>query len=148
MAVILVRACLLGENCRYKGDGCRCDALVRLLELHTVIGVCPEQLGGLSTPREPAEIVGERVLSRSGRDVTAEYQQGAAAALALAQKHGAVCAVLKARSPSCGKGRIHDGTFTGGMADGNGVIAERLLRHGIPVFTEDELPLLEAFLKA
>lgn len=148
MAKLLVSACLLGCRCRYKGDGCKCDALVELAKQHTLIPVCPEQLGGLATPRDPAEIVRERVVSNHGRDVTEQYHRGAETALYLAQLNQVDAAVLKANSPSCGKDRIYDGTFTGRKIPGTGVAASLLINAGFSVFTEDELDALENFLKS
>ena len=142
MSVILVSNCLLGTECRYKGDGCKCDGVLRLAEEHTLVPVCPEQMGGLPTPRDPAEIQGERVVSCAGKDVTAEYKKGAETALFLAKLNRVDFAILKAKSPSCGKGLIYDGTFTGNKVPGNGVAAALLQENGIPVFTEDELDKL------
>ena len=146
MAKILVSACLMGCDCRYKGDNCKNDALLALAAKYTLIPVCPEQLGGLATPRDPAEICGDRVVSRAGRDVTHEYQKGAETALYIAKQVGADAAVLKANSPSCGKGVIYDGSFTGKKTAGNGVTARLLSEEGIRVFTEDELTALLTFL--
>lgn len=142
MANILVSNCLLGCNCRYKGDGCRNEEILKLADKHTLIGVCPEQMGGLATPRDPAEIQGDRVVSCAGRDVTEQYQRGAESALFLAQLNRVDFAIMKAKSPSCGKGLIYDGTFTGGKCAGNGVTVQLLLKNGIPVFTEEELDQL------
>ena len=139
MANIIVSACLLGQPCTYRGDSNYCAEVCRLAEQHTLIAVCPEHMGGLPVPRPPAEIVGGQVLTRDGRNVTAEYRRGAEAVLRLAQCHTASCAVLKARSPSCGKGQIYDGTFTGQKCAGNGIAAEMLLDNGVPVYTEEEL---------
>lgn len=147
MAKLIVSACLLGCQCRYKGDGCKCDALVELAKTHTLIPVCPEQLGGLATPRDPAEIVGERVISNHGRDVTEQYQRGAETALYLARLNHADAAVLKANSPSCGKDQIYDGTFTGRKIPGSGVTAALLKNAGFAVFTENELEELKNFLE-
>ena len=146
MAKILVSACLFGCDCRYKGDNCKNDALLALVAKHTLIPVCPEQLGGLATPRDPAEICGGRVVSRAGRDVTHEYQKGAETALYIAKQVGADAAVLKANSPSCGKDVIYDGSFTGRKIAGSGIAAQLLSAAGIPVFTEDEIPALLDFL--
>lgn len=142
MAKIIVSNCLLGCDCRYKGDGCLNEAVMALADKHTLIGVCPEQMGGLSTPRDPSERVADKVISNKGRDVTEQYNRGAQIALRLAQINHAEYAILKANSPSCGKGRIYDGTFTGGKIDGNGVTAELLMANGIKVFTEDEIDLI------
>lgn len=147
MAKILVSACLAGCDCRYKGDNCKNDALLALAAKHTLIPVCPEQLGGLATPRDPSEICGARVVSNAGRDVTREYQKGAETALYIAKLVGADVAVLKANSPSCGKGIIYDGSFTGKKIPGNGVTVQFLSKAGIRVFTEDELPELLTFLE-
>ena len=139
MAVILVSSCLLGCACRYKGDDCKNEKILKLAKEHVLLGVCPEQMGGLETPRDPSEIVGDKVLSCAGRDVTAQYQKGAEAALYLAKLNHVDFAILKAKSPSCGKGLIYDGTFTGNKVPGNGVTVSLLLENGIPVYTEDEL---------
>ena len=138
MAVILVSSCLLGCNCRYKGDGCRNERVLKLKDKHILIPVCPEQMGGLETPRNPSERVNDKVLSNAGRDVTEQFRKGAETALFLAQLNHADFAVFKANSPSCGKGIIYDGTFTGGKKEGNGMTTDLLLENGIPVYTEDE----------
>ena len=138
MANILVSACLLGCACRYKGDSCKNERICALAEKHTLIAVCPEQMGGLETPRNPSERVGDRVLSCKGKDVTAQFQKGAETALYLARLNHVSFAVFKANSPSCGKGTIYDGTFTGGKTEGNGLTTDLLLKNGIPVYTEDE----------
>ena len=107
---------------------------------HTLIPVCPEQLGGLPTPRTPSERQGACVVMRDGTDVTAAYSRGARIACALAAQTLAEAALLKARSPSCGSGEIYDGTFTGTLTPGDGVTAERLKTLGIPVYTEETFP--------
>lgn len=142
MAVILVSNCLLGCACRYKGDDCKNEKILELAKEHVLLGVCPEQMGGLETPRDPSEIVGDKVLSCAGRDVTAQYRKGAEAALYLATLNHVDFAILKAKSPSCGRGLIYDGTFTGNKVPGNGVTVSLLLENGIPVYTEDELDQL------
>ena len=147
MAKIIVSGCLLGCDCRYKGDNCKCDKLLELADKHTLIPVCPEQLGGLSTPRDPAEIVGDKVISNHGKDVTYEYTKGAEMALYIAKINNADAVVFKANSPSCGKGIIYDGTFTGNKKNGNGIAAEMFLDNGFSVFTEDEISELKKFLK-
>ena len=139
MAKIIVSGCLLGCSCRYKGDGCRHEGVLALAEKHQLIPVCPEQMGGLTTPRLPSERVGDHVVMKDGRDVTEEYDKGAHMALYLAQTLKADFAVLKAKSPSCGHGLIYDGTFTGNKIPGNGVTAELFEKNGIPVFSEEEL---------
>lgn len=141
---LLISACLLGVNCRYNAEpkALPDDILTRLLEQHTVIPVCPEQLGGLTTPREPSERQEQRVVMRSGRDVTAEYARGAQEALRLCKQFGCTAAVLKERSPSCGHGEIYDGTFTGTLTPGDGVTAQLLLENGIAVCGESEIDKL------
>ena len=142
MANILVSACLLGVNCRYKGDGKRNEKILELGKKHTLIPVCPEQLGGLPTPREPAEQQGGRVINKAGQDVTQAYRSGAEAALYIAKLNNVKFAVLKSRSPSCGSGMIYDGSFSGKLIGGDGVCAALLKQNGICVFTEDELDRL------
>lgn len=138
---ILVSACLLGICCRYDGRGNPNDAVLSLLNRDdiTLIPVCPEQLGGLSTPRIPSERRGERVVNRAGEDVTSQFIRGAEEALRIAKLYGCQVAVLKERSPSCGCGRIYDGTFSGKLTDGDGVTAELLRREGINVYGESQV---------
>lgn len=136
---LLVSACLLGVNCKYSGGNNYCPQAVALQGEHMLIPVCPEQLGGLATPRAPAERIGERVMTEDGKDVTAQYEKGAAETLRLAKRLGAEGAVLKARSPSCGCGQIYDGTFSHTVVPGDGVTAALLKKEGYPVCTEMEL---------
>ena len=138
---ILVSRCLLGEPCRYDGKSKPVPAVEQLQAAgHTLIPVCPEVLGGLSTPRPPAECQPDaRVINREGVDVTKEYQQGAKLALKLARQHGCTLAVLKAKSPSCGNRQIYDGTFSGSFRAGDGVAAELLKENGIQVYGESEI---------
>ena len=135
---ILVSACLLGVRCRYDGKSKPHPAVERLMEQHTLIPVCGEIFGGMPTPRVSAERQGERVVTADGRDVTAAYRRGAEEVLRLAERYGCKAAILKERSPSCGSGRIYDGTFTGTLTDGWGVTAELLRDHGICVIGESE----------
>ena len=140
---MLVSACLLGVACRYDGRGQAIPRLNELLAACEVIPVCPEQLGGLPTPRTPSERVGEKVLARDGTDVTCAFARGAAEALRLARLTGARLALLKARSPSCGSGEVYDGSFTGRTVPGNGVAAQALVDAGIEVYNEGQFdPLL------
>ena len=136
---IMVSSCLIGLNCKYNGGNNRNEKLLRLLGGHTVIPVCPEVLGGLPTPRVPAERQGSRVITRDGRDVTANYEQGAQEALRLAQMAGCTHALLKERSPSCGCGTIYDGSFTGNLCPGDGVCGALLKQHGIRVLGESRV---------
>ena len=137
MANILVSACLLGIECRYKGDGCPCERIKALAEKHTLIPVCPEQLGGLATPRPPAERQGDKVMNKEGADVTEAYANGAERALRIAKLNNVSAAIMKAKSPSCGSGRIYDGTFSGQLIPGDGVCAAALKAAGIKVYNEE-----------
>lgn len=139
---ILISACLLGVRCRYDGASKPHPLAAELAKHHTLIPVCPEQLGGLATPRPPAERQGERVVAVSGVDVTEQYRRGAEEALRLCRLFGCEAAVLKERSPSCGRGEVYDGTFTGVLKEGNGVTAELLVANGIPVYGESQLETL------
>lgn len=143
MAVIVVSGCLLGFDCRYKGDNCANEKILELAKKHTLLYICPEQMGGLATPRDPAEQSGGRVVTKNGADVTEQYERGARAALRLALLNHADAAILKSRSPSCGSGIVYDGTFTGTRVPGDGVCARLFKENGIPVYTEDELDKLE-----
>lgn len=142
---ILISACLLGLSCRYDGTGKLWDGAAALRAAgHHLVPVCPEQLGGLPTPRPPAERVGGEVRTKYGVDVTEPYCRGAEEAVALARLLDCPCAVLKARSPSCGSGTIYDGTFTGTLVPGDGVAAAALKEAGVAVFTEEEGEALQA----
>lgn len=137
---VLVSACLLGVACRHDGQSKFCPAVTAQLSGHELVPVCPEQLGGLPTPRPPCELQPDgRVLSREGEDKTREFCRGADGALKLMKLTGCEAALLKARSPSCGKGRIYDGSFTGTLKTGNGVFAQKLIDLGIPVYTEEDI---------
>ena len=138
---ILISGCLLGLSCRYDGKSKGLDeALIeKLKSKHTLIPACPEQLGGLPTPRNPSERIGERVMMDSGEDVTEQYSRGAEQALKLAKLFGCEAAILKERSPSCGRGSIYDGSFSGTLREGDGVTAELFKAHGIPVYGESRV---------
>ena len=133
--------CLLGEPCRYDGKSVPLDGTIieKLKEKYTLVTVCPEQEGGLPTPRIPAERQGENVVRRDGVDVTAEYRKGAEVALSLCRRFGVSIALMKAKSPSCGAGRIYDGTFSGTLTDGDGVTGSLLSGNGIKIFTENDI---------
>lgn len=140
---LLVSACLLGCACRYDGQSKPCPALLALMERHTLIPVCPEQLGGLSTPRPPAEQREGGVFTQTGDDVTCQYRRGAEEALRLARLYGCTTAVLKERSPSCGSGQIYDGSFSGRLTPGDGVTAALLRANGIVVLGESQVADLQ-----
>ena len=141
---ILISACLLGVRCRYDGASKSHPLMEELAGKHTLIPVCPEQLGGLPTPRPPAERQGDRVTAVTGMDVTEQYRRGAEETLRLCRFFGCEAAVLKEKSPSCGCRSVYDGTFTGALRGGKGVTAELLEVNGIPVYGESDL---EALLK-
>ena len=139
---ILVSACFLREGYKYNGGANINQKIIGLTEKYEFILICPEVFGGLPTPRVPSEIVGEKVLNSIGEDVTEAFVNGAEKALKLALEHGCKKAILKAKSPSCGKGYIYDGSFSHTITKGNGVAAELLMQNGIVVYTEDELEKL------
>lgn len=146
---ILVSACLAGRACRFDGAAAPDDVVTTLVAEGRAVLVCPEEDGGLGTPRPAAEIVGgdghdvlegrARVLTRSGADVTEHYVRGAQIALETARRSGATAAILKARSPSCGKGCVYDGSFGRVLQEGDGVTAALLQREGIEVVTEEDV---------
>lgn len=139
---ILVSACLLGCPCRYDGTAKADPRVLALMERHTLIPVCPEQLGGLPTPRLPSERREGGVFDRGGMDVTAQYRQGAEEVLRLARLYGCTHAVLKERSPSCGSGQIYNGSFSHVLVPGSGVAAELLAQNGITVLGESQADIL------
>lgn len=141
---ILVSACLVGVCCRYNGCSVHNDKVAALIKAHTLVPVCPEQLGGLSTPRPPAEIQGSRVMTVGGQDVTAFYTKGAEETLHIARLCNCRLAILKAHSPSCGSVSVYDGSFSGTRTDGDGITAKLLRTNGIIVACElDELEQLD-----
>jgi len=137
--MIIVSGCLADIKCRYDGEAKPCEKVIRLVAEGKAIPVCPEQLGGLTTPRKPGEIKGDKVMRKDGVDITEEFKRGAQEALKIAKQVRARTAILKARSPSCGCGKIYDGSFSGTLIDGNGVFAELCKKNGIEVKTEDEV---------
>ena len=137
--MILISACLAGVNCRYDGGNCYNEKIMELVKNGEAILVCPEQLGGLSTPRVPAEIINGKVISKDGIDVTEEYKKGATEVLKLAKCLNINKAIFKSKSPSCGCGIIYDGTFSGNKVTGNGITTQVLLDNGINVITEKDI---------
>lgn len=136
---ILVSACLLGIYCRYDG---RCETdekVLALSEEHVLVPVCPEQLGGLPTPRSAVELLDGRAVTREGNDLTEAFARGVSQVLRVAVISKARAAVLQPRSPSCGRGVIYDGTFTGVRVPGNGALAQALIDAGMLVLVPDEL---------
>ena len=140
--MILVSGCLVGINCKYNGGNNFDERIFNLVKEGKAIPVCPEQLGGLKTPRNPSEIQnkdGKRVVTTcNGEDVTKEYEKGAEEILNLAKKLGVKEVIFKSKSPSCGKGIIYDGTFSKNKIAGNGIATDLLIKNGIKVYMPDE----------
>ena len=139
---ILVSACFLQEGFKYDGGANLNSKIKKLEEKYEFVLICPEVFGGLGTPRLPSEKRNNKIINSKNEDVTAEFNLGALKALNLAKENNCSKAILKAKSPSCGKGIIYDGTFTHTKIFGNGVACQLLLDNGIMVYTEDELDLL------
>ena len=142
MKKILVSACLLGTPCRYDGKSKPINSVINLKNKYELVPVCAEVLGGLPTPRIGAEIVGDRVLRADGVDVTENYQQGANRVLEIARENNCKIAILKSKSPSCGKNGVYDGTFTRTLINKNGILADLLISNGIRVLDETEIEKL------
>ncbi len=138
---VLVSACLLGNACRYDGRSKECKEIMGLASKVEFVPVCPEQLGGLFTPRLPSEIKGNKVVNSEGKDVTKEYTRGAKLALDIAKENNCKIAILKENSPSCGNKEIYDGSFSGRKVIGAGVTVRLLQKAGIRVYNEKELDL-------
>ena len=139
---LLVSACLLGCPCRYDGKSKPNDAVLALMSQYTLIPICPEQMGGLATPRIPSERKNGGVFTENGGDVTGQYRRGSEEALRLARLYGCRYAILKERSPSCGSGQIYDGSFSHTLISGDGVTAQLLKESGITVLGESEVDRL------
>ena len=141
--MILVSACLAGINCKYNGGNNYNEKVFNLVKEGKAIPVCPEQLGGLTTPREPSEIKivdGKRyVINKEGIDVTGEFEKGAEEVLVLVKKLNIKKAILQSRSPSCGRGKIYSGNFDRKLVDGNGILVNLLLKNGIEVINSDDI---------
>ncbi len=135
----VVSACLVGINCRYDGGSKPCQKVIELVKQGKAIPVCPEQLGGLTTPRVSAEQKDGKIITKDGEDVSAEFEKGAIEALKIAQLAGCDEAILKSKSPSCGCGKVYDGSFSGGLINGDGVFTKILKDNNIKVLTEEEI---------
>ena len=136
---IAISACLLGENCKYNGGNNYSEKVLSYIQGHDVINVCPEVLGGLSVPREPAEIVGGVVKHKDGTSVDKEFRKGAELALKKIIDEGVELVILQSRSPSCGVNSIYDGTFSGKIISGEGVFARLLKDNNIRVLDVADL---------
>ncbi|PUU94596.1 DUF523 domain-containing protein [Halanaerobium sp.] len=144
----IVSSCLAGINCRYDGGNNLNEKVLELVKAGKAIPVCPEMLGGLETPRLESEIVRDesgnrKVVDKEGRDVTTAFIKGAMKTAAIAKIVDAKKAILQQRSPSCGYGKIYDGTFSGNLIEGNGITTEVLLENGIEILTVDDLDELD-----
>lgn len=133
---IIVSSCLLGINCKYNGKNNYNEEVVEFLKKYEIVSVCPEELGGLSTPRLPSEIRNHKVIRVDGKDVTNDFQKGARTALEMAKENNCKFAILKKKSPSCGFGEIYDGSFTSTIINGNGITADLLYSNGVVVCNE------------
>lgn len=132
-------ACLLGVKCRYDNKGKANEKILELSKREVLIPICPEQLGGLPTPREAAEQMGKKIITKSGEDVTDSFKKGAKEVLKIAKLYGIKEAILKQKSPSCGCGQVYDGGFSGKIIKGNGITASLLEKNGIKIMTEEDL---------
>ncbi len=149
---ILISACLIGENMKYDGghNAISSEIIHRWKEEGLLVPLCPEVLGGLSVPRPTCEVIKgtNKVICKTGEDVSLAFEKGATESLKIAKEEGVCMAILKARSPSCGKDVIYDGTFTSTKVEDSGITCKLLQESGIPVFSEEELALAYAFWKS
>lgn len=142
---LLISACLAGINCKFNGENNLLDReiLDEISKRYHLLFVCPEVFGGLNTPREPAEMKDGLVVTKSAKDLSENFINGAKICLKIAKLNGCKKAILKARSPSCGSGQIYDGSFTKKLILGDGVAAKLLKENEILVFSEDEIGRLD-----
>ena len=136
---IMVSACLAGENCKYNGSNNRNEKVLQLMTGNEVIKVCPEQMGGLPTPRVPSEICNGVVTARDGRIVDQEFRIGAERCLDIARREQPDLIVLQSRSPSCGVKQRYDGTFSGKLINGSGVTAQLRMENGFNVIDVEDI---------
>ena len=139
---LLISACLTGENCKYNGGNNHIEQLDKLIEKFDLVPVCPEQLGGLPTPRNPSEIKEGRVVNTLGTDVTDAFCIGAENTLEIALENDCELCLFKERSPSCGANFIYSGDFSGTVIKGSGITAKLLREKGFKIFTEEEIDKL------
>lgn len=140
---VLVSACLLGDNCKYDGGNNRNESVIKFVADHKVVPVCPEVLGGLPTPRQPSELIGNRVINKDGISVDEQFRTGAKEALTIALENEVDMAILQSRSPSCGVNEVYDGTFTGTLIPGRFIFAQMLDDAGIKVIDAGEVGVLD-----
>ncbi len=134
---IAVSSCLLGINCKYNGKSNYNEDIIKLKEIYELIPICPEVLGGLPTPRIPSEIIKEKVINQEGLDVTINYNDGALKALKILKDNNISIAILKSKSPSCGKGEIYDGTFSHTLVNGDGITSRLFIENNIKIYNEN-----------
>ena len=139
MAKILISACLLGYKTRYDGLSKPSKKIKEIFENDILIPICPEQMGGLSTPRPKAEIKGDKVINIDGKDVTSNYIKGAKMALEIAKLNDVDFCILKSKSPSCGKGLVYDGSFSNNLISGDGICTKLLKENGFKIYSEEEI---------
>ncbi len=137
--MFLVSACLCGMNTKYDGTNNFNQKIFDLVKDGKAIAVCPEQLGGLTTPRVPSEIKNGKVINKNGIDVTDNFINGANQVLDLVKKFNIDKVILKSKSPSCGKGKIYSGYFNGELVDGNGILTQLLLDNNVEVISSDDI---------
>lgn len=135
---IVVSACLLGENCKYNGGNNASQGVAQAVENAQVIPVCPEVLAGLGIPREPIEIVNGRVCRKDGTSVDDALRHAVEEILEQLKSENIACAILKSRSPTCGVKQVYDGTFSGRLVDGMGILAEALKKNGYKVIDSED----------
>ena len=139
LKLLIISSCLCGNNTKYNGGNNKIDKLELLEEKFNLITICPEEFGGLTTPRDPSEIKGDKVYSNKGKDVTDNFILGAEKALEILKKYNAKYALLKEGSPSCGVHKIYDGTFSGNKIPGSGITTAMFKELGIKVYSENEI---------
>lgn len=139
---IVVSACLLGVNCKYCGTNSYNAEVYKLISKHNLLPICPEQLGGLSTPRKPVELLNGRAMDKEKNDYTEQFRKGSDEVLKIARLFDCTMAILKSNSPSCGFGKIYDGSFNRCIIDGTGITAAKLQENGIRIISENTLELV------
>lgn len=136
---VLVSSCLLGIKCRYDGNCATNEKVLKLKEKYNLIPICPELLGGLPVPRDCCELIDNKVITNKGIDVTKQFKSGADYALQIAKRGHCEYAILKQNSPSCGFGKVYDGTFSGNIVEGKGIAAKLFEENGLKIISDDEL---------
>ena len=136
---ILVSACLLGENCKYNGGNNYSPVVAEFLKDKEVLPICPEMMAGMSCPRTPIEIVDGVLMDRDGNNVDAAMREAVAKVMEMIRKEDIQCAVLQSRSPTCGVNQVYDGTFSGKLISGSGVLAQALKDAGYQVIDAEDI---------